>query len=436
MTSRTCRPEILLCNYYGYVIDVGCHGSVCTNNSLTRKPMEGDDLQEVVMERDGRFELLSAVDLQAEQAEGVEQLQTNERTEVAGTEDGENDIIQHTALQDHEHGTTGDRTDAKPKHPLTPTDQQAGDAKPSKEREHALDEDKNKTSNFDQPHLLETNSDPAVSDVPTTSAEVASESSKPATTLTQPPLSNDNNPVDRKDSSPSQIPLNIAKNKEKERQIRTKSAPASRSALKRVEEEREKRKQLSDAAFTAWLSKKQTEVIAKRREERERLSYTAEDLQKKKEQCDVVYQNWLEAKNKQWKSERARERSSRPSTSVPKRDEERCRQAFETWMKRKETQYLEEKKKEQIRSQELEDAAKRADPSVVEKAYKGYELAPYMFPALNGSWSFMCIHVCICFHRWLVRKKEQAKEEASRKEHYRKLYFSQPGQLKKHTTER
>ena len=346
-----------------------------TNNSLTCKLMEGNDLQEVVMERDGKFELLSAVDLQAEQAEVPEQLQTRERVEVAGIADGQNenqDIIQHTELQ---HGVAGEMTPNPNGHLQTQTDatdQQEGDTEPSKEREHAVDEGINKITNSDQPHLLETNSDPAVSHVPTPPADAALESCEPAT-LTQPPLPIENNPVDTKNSSGSQVPLNeqpLAKHKEKQLQVRTKSAPAARSALKREEEERERRKQLSDAAFSTWLSRKKTEVIAKRKEERARLSHTAEDMQKKKEQCDLVYQNWLEAKNKQWKSERVRERASRPSTGVPKRDEERCLQAFETWMKKKQTQYLEEKKNEQMKSQELEDAAKRADTSVVEKAYK------------------------------------------------------------------
>ena len=41
----------------------------------------------------------------------------------------------------------------------------------------------------------------------------------------------------------------------------------------------------------------------------------------------------------------------------------------------------------------------------------------------------------VFFSRWLQKKREQAKEDAAKKEHYRKLYFSQPQKLKAHTRE-
>ena len=56
----------------------------------------------------------------------------------------------------------------------------------------------------------------------------------------------------------------------------------------------------------------------------------------------------------------------------------------------------------------------------------------------------MCVCVCVhssLFHtlpcvRWLQHKRSQAKEEAAKKEHYRKLYFSQPRKLKEHISQR
>jgi hypothetical protein len=189
-------------------------------------------------------------------------------------------------------------------------------------------------------------------------------------------------------------------------QIRLQSAPGSTKLAQQkreAEEERERKKKMSEAAFNAWVARKEKE---RRKIEREKLKSATVGVseKEKREMCDRAYRNWVEAKKRELKSQRL----SRPTTSVPKKDEEQCRQAFESWLERKRTLHMEETKRERVKTQEMEESAKSADTSVIDRVYK----------------------------EWLLKKKEQAKEDAAKKEHYRKLYFSQPQKLKAHTQER
>lgn len=357
--------------------------------------MEGEGVQEVVMERDGKFEVLSAVDLQVEQ---VEESHTDQ-VEVTGAAIANQEeqtahqiYIQHSALQEDQQtvpGRVGDTEGAVLNtEPFQDTETVMSSQQvcsPSKEeRKHALDEVKNEGVEQSQPSHMKTNTTVLEKGGPNSEVTVKSSSQTIFDTVmsTQQTgntykgasmATNSHKTVDRRKNGGVEDSQPSVGSKGEVQSIRTQSAPGSRStrlAAHREEEEREKRKRLSDAAFSAWLARKNDEVIERRKRERVKQSSMADNERKTKEMCDVVYQNWLEAKNKQWQSQRAREAMSRPSTSVPKRDEEYCRQAFESWMKKKRTQHLEEIKKERIKSQEMEEAAKIANPSVIDKAYE------------------------------------------------------------------
>jgi hypothetical protein len=396
--------------------------------------MEGDSLQEVVMERDGKFEVLSAVDLQAEHDQQLQQPQVDATADVPVGATVTNQAYVETKTTLLQKEETGDKglvlPTAEPcslqELEIRTKNLQLNDSEPSvgnKLGEHAL-KDVTYTEQS-QPTHSETNDTVTVRACgPPARTKVEVELSDVRSECCKPPLPTEGSSVDRGSIDVSLVPphpaleKSLPHNKEEvklQQQIRTQSAPGSRSTRssrrwkeEEEAEEEERRKRVSEAAFNAWITRKNEEVMERRKQERAKLSSKVEDEQKKKEMCDLVYKNWLEAKNKQYQTQRARETLSRPSTSVPRRDEEYCRQAFENWMKKKRTQYLEEMKKQCMRSQEMEEAAERADPSVIDKAYK----------------------------EWLQRKRAQAKEEAVKKDHYKRLYFSQPRKLKEHTKQR
>ena len=362
--------------------------------------MEGDSVQDVVMERDGRFEVLSAVDLQAEQeSQQPQQLLvdptveapagaavTNENVDKTSptNEDSESGETKSTVLEKEGDGLSFPTTSTEPCSPQNlelKTEPQVDDTQPSvgdELGEHALTEVSIEQSQPTQSGMVLGVSGTATAREEGLATSGVSETCKQLTT--------GSDLEDRGSIDTSLEPLHPVLEKslpqhkgevKVQQQIRTQSAPGSRSTKgfrQRKEEEeaeeQENRKRMSEAAFSAWILRKNEEVMARRKQERAKLSSKVEDEQQKKEMCDLAYKNWLEAKNKQYQSQRAREALSRPSTSVPKRDEEYCRQAFENWMTKKRTQYLEEIKKQRMKSREMQEAAERADPSVIDKAYK------------------------------------------------------------------
>ena len=173
----------------------------------------------------------------------------------------------------------------------------------------------------------------------------------------------------RRDLSSSSVTFvrsTSSQQRKKSEMKRTQSAPGPRvNTLAKKTADALEQKRLNEAAFSAWLTRKNEELAERRRLERAKQRDIEEQRQKKKQLSELAYQNWLEVKNKEYHSKL----NSRPLTSVPKKDEEKCRLAFENWIMSKRTQHLKEMQIEQQRSQEMEEAARRADPSVIEKAY-------------------------------------------------------------------
>ena len=369
--------------------------------------MEGSSVQEVVMERDGKFEVLSAVDLQAEQesqqlqqslvdptaeapAEAAVANENVHRKTSAANQDSDSRDTNSTVLQEEGDGSSLPMTSTEQCSPQNQdletqanNNLQVNDSQPSvgdELGEHTLTQVTEQSQPTHSGAVTEAEGGlREITDVAVelTDAGVSETCKQPAT---------ESESVDRGSVAaslkPSHPVLEKSPSQHKgevklQQQIRIRSAPGSRSAKsshRRKEEEeaeeQENRRRISEAAFSAWLSRKNEEVMERRKQEKAKLNSKMEDEQQKKETCDLAYKNWLEAKNKQYQTQRMRETLSRPSTSVPRRDEEYCRQAFENWMKKKRTQYLEEIKKQRMKSQEMQEAAERADPSVIDKAYK------------------------------------------------------------------
>lgn len=204
--------------------------------------------------------------------------------------------------------------------------------------------------------------------------------------------------------------------------IRTKSAPGFRLGYMESDDESLKREK-NEAAFRAWLEKKNKELHQKRQTQQSQIKQTEVELREKQERNKIAYQAWLECKKQEYLEQKAKEKATRPVTSITRDEEEQKRAAFENWLSKKQEEKQKENDNRLKMKQEEEVAAKRADPMIVAEAYK------------------RCVCVCVCSCQvtclqcsWLHRKRVQARDEAIKKEKYRKKYFQQSRQLKESAT--
>ena len=314
------------------------------------KEMDGDDdrgLPEMVMERSGRFEV---VELQAELVSKDQESSgtlhtdttTEESTQVENQQNSKDLYLQESQTEEL---ASSINTDVQHQH-----------------HEHVPESHLPQTT--DLTTITPVTEEQAV--VPPVATDDQNKQHKPAN-IKPPPK--DTITADNTGRVEETQPISVRYQQRGElkpmKQIRMQSAPGSRlmQSVHRQHETKEMKRKLTEAAFGAWVSRKNSE---RRKSARARLKSetTEEDKQKKKEMCETVYQNWLEVKKKEQRV------LSRPSTSVPKKDEEMCRQTFENWKKRKQTQHLDEIKKDQIKARDLAEAAEKADTSVIEKSYK------------------------------------------------------------------
>lgn len=178
--------------------------------------------------------------------------------------------------------------------------------------------------------------------------------------------------------SPQKNTLNVASSaslahNSKHRQLvmRTKSAPGVREGRQLNEEDALKRER-NEAAFRAWLAKKNKEITEQRQTELSKVRKTEEELREKQRRNELAYQAWLECKKQEYLEQKAKERAIRPVTSITRDEEARRRAAFENWLLRKQEQKQKENdSKQRVREQE-EVAAKKADPAIVTQAYKRF----------------------------------------------------------------
>ena len=311
--------------------------------------MEEEDLQEMVMERHGKFEVLSAVDLQAAEPEEPEQ----QSQPTAPSEELEPDL-RTTDPRENTVTLSGDQTES-----LTTCKEE--DAKQTEE-----DDSGSTSSLVVQPDLG--SRDAIIRDV---SQEQENKNEQNDGSVQRPQSIDPTASCTPIETLPAVKAPKEQPDLKPKQQIRMQSAPGSSRAAKlaqqkrEAEEERERKNKMSEAAFNAWVARKDEE---RRKVERERLKCATVGVseKEKREMCDRVYQNWVEAKKRELKSQRL----SRPTTSVPKKDEEQCRQVFESWFERKRTLHMEETKRERMKTQEMEESAKKADTSVIDGVYK------------------------------------------------------------------
>ena len=149
---------------------------------------------------------------------------------------------------------------------------------------------------------------------------------------------------------------------------RTKSAPGLRATIESDEEN--ERKKRSEAAFKAWLARKNEEFEERRKMERLRHQLTEEELRQKRQQNEAAFQAWLASKNRELQEQRLREKESRPTTGVSEYDKATSSAAFSHWLNRKKAQHQRVVELDQRRHREEADAARKVDPTIVGHAYK------------------------------------------------------------------
>ena len=354
-----------------------------------RRAME-EPLREVVMEKDGKFELLSTLDMKAEEEERREAATSPVQEAMSPTSpraQPENALLQPPQAQD----PTSEE----------PSEKEAGDRSSREAQELAEREEGSETAatqgsaaqagSGDESAAEDTNHNP-----PAAQESISKEPEDPAddfsrealrvgsqVRIMEPERASEGNAATSvgergvgagvEATSPTQVLSAGARKETNSRHIRSQSAPAPRVAKRPTteeeEEEEEERSRRNEAAFNAWLARKNEEFLEQQKKKCEQRD-TEEEKRRKRDMCEAAFQNWLHQKRKQWEEEKTKEVSQRPVTGVPKRDEEKCRQVFKSWMTKKRTQYLEEVKLEQQRRRDMEEKARKADPSAVDRAYK------------------------------------------------------------------
>ena len=156
---------------------------------------------------------------------------------------------------------------------------------------------------------------------------------------------------------------------------RVQSAPGGRPAgkSKREPEDAEKKRekqQMNEAAFAAWVSRKDEELLERQKQERTKNQTSEEVLKQKRQRNGAAFQAWVASKERELHGQRERKKDSNPSTRTSHYSEEMSSAAFERWMSHKREQKQREAGLEGRRKQEEEEAAKKADPTIVDQAYK------------------------------------------------------------------
>ena len=145
--------------------------------------------------------------------------------------------------------------------------------------------------------------------------------------------------------------------------VRTKSAPGFR----RKGDEGGEQKRRNDAAFAAWLASKNEEIAKRRQIERQKFKMKEESQMHKQSINEAAYQAWLQKKSNE---QLQRKSGSRPATSVPKVDEAAKQASFEAWVNSKRDQHRKKVQEEREKQTQEEEKAKNCDPTTIDQAYK------------------------------------------------------------------
>ena len=170
-------------------------------------------------------------------------------------------------------------------------------------------------------------------------------------------------------ASVSMATLSQSSRSDRKRQLqmsRVQSAPGVRLKARGMDEENEKRER-NEAAFAAWVARKNEEHIEKCKSEKANQKLNEEELKERRQRNEAAFKAWLAAKNREQKLQG---KASTPVTNIPTLDEESRSAAFESWVSKKREQRRKEVELKKKRRMEEEEAAKKVEPGIVEQAYK------------------------------------------------------------------
>ena len=130
----------------------------------------------------------------------------------------------------------------------------------------------------------------------------------------------------------------------------------------------EEREKMNEAAYDAWLTKKDMEVLNRRRE----ISSKSSTIENKKERCEQAYQAWLEGKAKEARINKAKD-SVKSDTNSSKGIKDSNHAAVQMWLVKKSNQVRRESKLMAEKMKEEEQKKKR-HASLRKEGYQRYVL--------------------------------------------------------------
>lgn len=112
----------------------------------------------------------------------------------------------------------------------------------------------------------------------------------------------------------------------------------------REEEEKKKQQEEAEAAFQAWVKRKQQEAVEKRKQEKLKKKEETQKTQKDPKEAEETYEAWLKSKKEQAKLERKvnRKKKKEEKEAYFYRSRDECDAAFKEWLKTKNKQLKEE----------------------------------------------------------------------------------------------
>ena len=394
------------------------------------------DPEKVLIERDGKFELVDASDMQAVETTSLQAVDASDmqamettslqavgsnETEAVGSEpqatvESKQDVTPELVVQPQGENTNSmtinDGGEAL-QSPLDPDKQPtAATARPATDSPaattdldlqptavHATELNQQQTAESDSPVIDLDQLQPTAASTDNHATDTHNITQE-ATAQKDPPHSSGSGSKELKSGSRVQIVENIhhkgpqgmkydkgltsgsvisLKQADRRNQVsRARSAPGLRVTTTEDEIEKEKRKR-SEAAFAGWLVRKNKDLAEKQKFDKEKHKSSEDEVKQRQHQNEVAFQAWLTAKDRELQEQRTKGTMSRPTTSMPYESSV----AYENWLSRKKEQKRWEVELQQKRLQETKEAAKKVDPTIVDKAYKRYVL--FRFSCCGGN---------------------------------------------------
>lgn len=363
--------------------------------------------EEVLIERDGKFELVSASDMQADQplpTNATESTssevkkgpsQEGETTEGVSTQHQEDSPSRkvspsvEAAVGGKEEGSKKVRDKGSAKKKVRSLEGAAGDKGSAKNSSKGKDEHSESVDSWcassssgssgsvslpsNPTHASTSSTSAAAQSIIETSSTGARDldiKEKPSK-LTDISLENHPPSMDPKAVSDSFISGSTTGTTSWQSKERTKSAPGHKTNRQLWEEAEMEKRERNECAFKSWLSRKDTQIAEQRMLARlsNRVPTREEHLQKM-EQCKLAYRAWLENKTKEIRQRRLEEQGMRSAVTSSNDAKAQSTLSFQQWLELKHQQRQKEHELETRREKEEGGILVKIEPSIAQLAYQ------------------------------------------------------------------